>query len=250
MIEKEHADGVTILRLAHGKASALDVELLAALDSELAALANSENALVLTGTGSIFSAGVDLFRLLHEDSNYLARFIPLLNSMLERLFTFPRPVVVAANGHAIAGGCILVQCADYRLMSEGTGRIGVPELLVGVPFPSMPMQILQFAIPRHHLQKIVYTGVTLLPGDALAHGLIDEITSAELLLSRAVEIASSMAAIPRQTFRLTKNQLRGRILERSSSVVNADEEIDQIWGSPESAEHIKQYLQRTVKSAR
>src|SRR5215468_11136285 len=133
MIERSERDGILTLRLAHGKASALDVELLDALLRELEGAAEDVRALILTGTGSIFSAGVDLFRLVREGADYVRLFLPLLCRFLRTLFTFPRPVVAAANGHAIAGGCILVLAADVRLMAEGAGRVGVPELLVGVP---------------------------------------------------------------------------------------------------------------------
>src|SRR5215470_10036601 len=115
MIERSQHDGILTLRLAHGKASALDVELLDALLRELDSVAEDVRALVLTGTGSIFSAGVDLFRLTREGADYVRRFLPLLSRVLRALFTFPRPVVAAVNGHAIAGGCILALAADARL---------------------------------------------------------------------------------------------------------------------------------------
>src|SRR5215470_4607203 len=132
MIERSQHEGILTLRLAHGKASLLDVELLDALLRELDGVAEDVRALILTGTGSIFSAGVDLFRLTQEGKDYVRRFLPLLSRLLCTLFTFPRPVVAAASGHAIAGGCVLVVACDIRLMAEGAGRIGVPELLVGV----------------------------------------------------------------------------------------------------------------------
>src|SRR5215813_14130931 len=127
MIELSQHEGILTLRLTHGKASALDVELLDALLRELDGLGEDVRALILTGTGSIFSAGVDLFRLTAEGADYVRRFLPLLSRFLRTLFAFPRPVIAAANGHAIAGGCIVVLAADVRLMAEGSGRIGVPE---------------------------------------------------------------------------------------------------------------------------
>src|SRR5215469_13927210 len=152
MIERTEHEGILTLRLAHGKASALDVELLDALLRELDGVAADVRALILTGTGSIFSAGVDLFRLTQGGADYVRRFLPLLSRFIRLLFAFPRPVIAAANGHAIAGGCVLVLTADYRLMAEGAGRVGVPELLVGVPFPAAALEVVRFAVPRHKLQ--------------------------------------------------------------------------------------------------
>ena len=127
MIEHSQHDDILTLRLAHGKASALDVELLDALLSELDGVAEDVRALILTGTGSIFSAGVDLFRITRDGADYVRRFLPLLSRFLGTLFAFPRPVVAAVNGHAIAGGCVIALACDVRLMAGGVGRIGVPE---------------------------------------------------------------------------------------------------------------------------
>src|SRR5437764_8628045 len=125
MIERSESEGIVTLRLAHGKASAMDIELCDALRRELAA-SRDARAVILTGSGSIFSAGVDLFRMLKDGAGYVERFWPALSGVLEELFLFPRPAIAAANGHAIAGGCLLVAACDHRLMSGG--KIGVPEL--------------------------------------------------------------------------------------------------------------------------
>ena len=74
---------------------------------------------MLTGSGSIFSAGVDLRRLLAEGEDYLRRFVPLIGEGFQRLFAFPRPVVAALNGHAIAGGCIVACACDRRIAAAG-----------------------------------------------------------------------------------------------------------------------------------
>src|SRR5215510_7036310 len=102
-----------LLRLEHGKASAFDLILLRALLEELDDAARDEvPALVLTGTGNIFSAGVDLVKLRDGGDDYLKRFLPALDECFERLFAFPRPTIAAVNGHAIAGGGVLTLCCD------------------------------------------------------------------------------------------------------------------------------------------
>src|SRR5262245_6657115 len=130
MIERTDEDGVAVLRLAHGRANAMDAELCDAL-TEAMAQAASARAVVLTGTGGIFSAGVDLKRLLGGGRAYLDAFLPSWSRMFERVFFHPAPVVAAVNGHAIAGGCVLAAAADRRVMASDAGRIGVTELLVG-----------------------------------------------------------------------------------------------------------------------
>jgi enoyl-CoA hydratase len=247
MIDRSQHDGILTLRLAHGKASALDVELLDALLRELEGAGEDVRAVILTGTGSIFSAGVDLFRLTREGAEYVRRFLPLLSRCVRALFTFPRPVVAAANGHAIAGGCVLVQAADIRLMAAGNGRIGVPELLVGVPFPAAALEVVRFAVPRDKVQSLIYTGRTLPPPEALAAGLLDEVVAPDALLARAQEIARQLAAIPPATYRQTKQSLRAEALER---IDQASERQDpaalEVWSAAETHAHIREYLRRTL----
>jgi enoyl-CoA hydratase len=235
LIERQEREGIVTLRLAHGKASVMDVELLEALIRELDAALDAR-AIVLTGTGSIFSAGVDLFRLTNEGAPYVERFLPLLRDMLQKAFELPVPVVAAANGHAIAGGCILVCACDYRLMADGNGRIGVSELLVGVPFPEIALKVMQFAVPN--LAPLVMTGKTLLPREALEARMIDEVVDPASLLDRAHAVAQQLAAIPRQSFRLTKRMLRGMSADDAAAA--------KVWSDPAIHQHIRDYLARTV----
>jgi enoyl-CoA hydratase len=247
MIERSQHEGILTLRLAHGKASTLDVEMLDALLRELDGVAEDVNALILTGTGSIFSAGVDLFRLTKGGAEYVRRFLPLLSRFVRTLFAFPRPVVAAANGHAIAGGCIVVLAADARLMADGAGRIGIPELLVGVPFPAAPLEVVRFALPQDKVQSLMYTGRVLSPQEALAAGLVDEVVTPDNLLPRAREIAQQFALIPPQVYRLTKQSLRAAALER---IERTCEQLDhaalEAWSAAETHAHIREYLRRTL----
>ena len=148
MIHREDRDTVTVLRMEHGKANAVDTDLFTDIGAALDAIEDSSaRALVLTGTGSMFSAGVDLFRVLDGGAPYLAEFLPLLSATVRRLFTFPRPIVAAVNGHAIAGGCVLAAACDRRVMNRDKGKIGVTELMVGVPFPADALETLRFLLP-------------------------------------------------------------------------------------------------------
>ena len=244
MIERSESDGIVTLRLNHKKASALDVELFEALQRELDACAEAR-AVILTGTGSIFSAGVDLFRLTDGGAEYVRRFFPLLRDVIRQLFTLPVPVVAAANGHAIAGGAILVYAGDVRLMSGG--RIGTPELLVGVPFPTAALEVVRFAV--RDVQKFAYSGVTLPAAEALAAGLIDEVVAPDALLARAHEVAAQLAAIPRESFRITKAQLRAPALDAMRLGDARDEEALAVWSDPAVHQHIREYLARTVRKS-
>jgi enoyl-CoA hydratase/carnithine racemase len=247
MIDVTRSGAVTVLRMTHGKANALDVELCDALTARLLDYTRSEvGALVITGEGRIFSAGVDLVRIVSGGVDYVRTFLPALNRMCATLFDFERPVVAAVNGHAIAGGCIIASAADYRLMARDTGRIGLPELLVGVPFPVEPLEVMRFAAPRQW-QAMIYRGLTLAPDEALQHGLVDAIVDADRLLAEAITVAESLAAVPASAFALTKRQLREPALQRMRTGAETDAAVEDAWASPEILRAIGDYVARTLK---
>lgn len=249
MIHREDRGEVVVLRMEHGKVNALDVELCAAVASEFEALTKSRaGAVVLTGTGSSFSAGVDLVRVIDAGRAYIERFLPVLSDALLKVFAYPLPVVAAINGHAIAGGCILACACDQRIMAEGPGWMGIPELMVGVPLPAVAMEVLRFAVPRPYLAQLMYSGRTVAVPDALRFGLIDEMVSADRLLEHACAMASRLASIPSRAFEITKRELRGPYLKRLDAVrKTADAESLEAWSAPETLETIRAYVARTIK---
>ena len=250
MIHREERDGIAVLRIEHGKANILDIELCDAI-VEAFEDASEAPAVVLTGTGKIFSAGVDLFRVLEGGTSYIDAFVPAMCRVFERIFVHAAPVVTAANGHAIAGGCLLVAAADQRLMAAGTARIGIPELQVGVPFPPVALEIMRFATPPQHLQTIVCRADTYEPSDALALGLLDEVVESEALLDRAFAVAERLASVHRQTFAVTKRELRrpalARIRELEHTVAR---EVHAQWLEPGTMDRIRDHLDRTIPKNR
>lgn len=239
-------DGILTLRIDHGKAGALDVELAQAVLDELDASSHAR-ALVLTGTGSIFSAGVDLIRLTQGGAEYVRQFYPLLTDLILRLFTLPVPLVVAANGHSIAGGGLMVMAGDQRLMAEGGARIGVPELLVGVPFPAAPLELVRYAASPAIVQQLVFMGRTFTADEALQNGLVDELVAPEVLMERARTVAKQLAAIPPEVFRLTKQRLRAEAVRRMEDAAEHDELALAVWCADDTHARIRAYLEKTVR---
>lgn len=247
MIERTDSEGIVTLRLNHGKVSALDLELAEAMALAFTELADSDaRAVILTGTGSSFSAGVDLFRIVDGGTGYVDRFFPALSRFMLDLFAFPKPLVVAVNGHAVAGGCIFTLCGDYRLMAAGDGRIGIPELLVGVAFPASVLEVIRYAVPPQTLQSLMYTARTVKPDEALRLGVVDEVT--DDLPARADAMARHLASLPPQAFQLAKRQLRDRAITQARHYANElDNDAFDIWRSAETHARIREYLAKTIK---
>lgn len=251
MIRRELHGEVVLLSMAHGKANVLDVELLLDLTQTLEALEREDPLAVVLASDvkGIFSAGVDLKHLLDGGPDYVDRFLPALDDLLRRLFAFHRPVVAAIGGHAIAGGCLLAAACDLRVMGTEVGRIGVPELAVGVPFPPMGLEILRFVVPRRCLQEVAYEGRTYPPEEARERGLIDRLVEPEAVLETALSAARRFGLCPRRSFELTKKLLRQPALEQAKKAEGLHgAAIAEVWRSDEARAAITRYVARTLRS--
>jgi len=249
IIEREERDGIAYLTMAHGRANAWDVEFLEAFGAALREVA-AARAVVVTARGKIFCAGVDLPRLLDEGVPYVERFIPLMDDFCRELFAHPAPVVCAVNGHAIAGGGILALASDYVVMADGEARIGIPELTVGVPFPTVPLEIVRYAVPGNRMRPLVSFGRTCRPGEAVAAGLVDEVVPPESLMERAHVVAQHLGSIPAASFRMTKLAVRADAIERMSRRGEYHQRVVAAWSDPATHQHLRDYLARSLGGGR
>jgi enoyl-CoA hydratase len=247
VIEVTEQDGMAVLRMADGKVNAMSIELCETITARVREHAPAR-AIVIAGSGRIFSAGVDLLRLLDGGVPYVRKFLPALSTMLATVFSHPKPVVAAINGHAIAGGCVLACAADRRLMARDAGRIGVTELLVGVPFPPAAMEIMRCACVPQYFEDALFSGATYVPPQALERGMIHEIAEPDALLDRAVAAAKTLAALSPRAFAQTKRQTREPMLERMASVETAAA-VEEIWTAPETLERIRDYVAHTLRKS-
>jgi enoyl-CoA hydratase len=243
VIIAEQHERVTVLRLAHGKVNALDADLVEELIARFESLdRSSTGALVLTGEGRAFSAGVDLARYVESSPEEIRRFLRSLSILFETLFALPVPTVAAVNGAAIAGGCILACCCDRRLAAEGA-RIGATELAVGVAFPVAALEVLRHACGRRTEEVVVGAGIYQ-DEAAVAMGLVDEVVAPGELMERALAVATEWAARPAEPFRLAKLQLRRPILARiAADGASVDPDVAEVWIDPDTVARARASLE-------
>ncbi len=251
MIESIRHGEVMIVKLAHGKANALDLELCEAISVRFDELrTTTDKAILLTGQGRMFSAGVDLPQLVDGGADYVRKFLPALHKLYDTVFHHPKPVIAAVNGHAIAGGCVLACCADRRIAARGTGQIGVTELLVGVPFPAMAFEVMRFATAPQYFPDVILSGATFSSDEALKRGLVDELVESEHLMECALTVADTLVRLPAPTFALTKSQIRQPLTDRMAKhAARVDAIAGQIWTSPDTLAHVRNFVSRTLKKA-
>ena len=177
-------------------------------------------------------------------------FLPALHRLYDAVFFHPKPVVAAINGHAVAGGCVLACCADRRIMARGSGRIGVTELLVGVPFPALAFEIVRFAVPARYLPEFTFGAATYDADAALQRGWVDELAEADVLMDRAMVAAKQLAGLSPAAFAQTKKQLRQEASERvERSRAATDKIVTDIWAASPTLDYVRDYVARTLKKA-
>src|SRR6266540_1753553 len=216
MIGIDEHDGVAVVRLEHGKVNALDLELLRAFTATMTRLSEA-SAIVLTGSGTVFSAGVDLRRVVNGGPAYGAEFLPALIDAFLAVFDHPRPVVAAINGHALAGGCVVAAACDVRLMAAGT---------------------------------LALTGRTMTAAEAQRIGLVDAVVDAGALMAEALRRAAALGRVPAAVYMMTKEQLH----RPARQAIEAHQPIDDprataVWTSPEALTEMARYLDRLRRRA-
>lgn len=242
MIEIQVVGTVQMLALSSGRVNALDVELLEELTDVLRELQHSgADALVVTGAGRVFSAGVDLNRVVEGGVGYTERLIPALCGAVDAMFCYPGPTVAAINGAAIAGGCVLACACDRRLMSPDA-QIGASEVRVGVPFPAAALEVMRYAC-GNHAEEVLLGGRSHRGAEAVASGLAHRVV-AEDLIKAAVAEASDLGDIPVDAYRHTKAQLRAPTMVRIREAGGIDSEVRQLWGADQTRQRITAYLER------
>ena len=206
---------IGVLRMEREHGNAINDAL---VESLVATLAEAESdpeirGVLLTAGGKIFSPGLDLQELVLLDREAMERFMRRFSAAVLTLYTFPKPVVAALHGHALAGGCVLALCADWRVLRRGAVT-GLNEVKVGVPLPFGVALIVRDAVPKNKLTEVALLGRNYTDEAALAAGLADELADAAGVEAAARARIEEFVAKDAFAFAVTKRYLRSPVVER------------------------------------
>ena len=158
-----------------------------------------------------------------------------VNRMVAAWYPIEAPVVAAVNGHAIAGGLVLALCADYRVGST-TGQLGLTEVRAGIPFPAAAIALVLAELAPPVARVLCLRGELLDPPAALEARLVDELAHPEGVVTRALEVAGELAALPAPAYAKIKRQLRERTIAEVERIVREDDDpLADTWLSGETA---------------
>jgi len=228
--------GVRVLGLDRPPANAIDESLLADLAAALAAARDDDavRAVVLTGTGAFFSGGFD-FAAPRRDDAAAPDFYGLYRDAHLQLLTLPKPTIAMVNGHAIAGGLVLVLACDYRLGVDGDYRVGLNEVAVGASFPRAAFEIVRLRLPHARVSELIL-GAALYPASqALRLGVVDELFPPDTFEATVLRRAARLGAFPREAYTHGKAALVAEARQRI--IAETPDEAMQtmlVWTLPES----------------
>ncbi len=207
MIRQEHSNQVAILRLNRGVTNALNLEIISQLAENLQTARDSpEISSIVLGSANekFFSIGFDIPELLGLSRKDFTAFYQTFNRTCIDLFTLPKPVIAAVTGHAIAGGCILALCCDYRYIAAGRKLMGLNEVKLGLPVPYPGDHILRHLIGTRDAQEMTYTGDFYGPKKLIRMGVVDRVLPLDQVVPKAIEKARELGQLPSEAFRRIK----------------------------------------------
>jgi enoyl-CoA hydratase len=230
-------DGIAIVTMQRPPANAIDIALLEQLGRTLTELEQRTDvgAMVLTGAGKAFSAGLDLKLVPTYDRAQQNELLRVLNQALYRLYALPIPTVAAVNGHAIAGGLVLALACDIRVAIDDGALFGLTEVRAGVPFPVAAMAVVKAELSAATARELVLGGKNHDPRRALALGIVDELQPVGEVLARSKVMARAFTAAPRQSYGRIKRQLRQAALDEIERAQGASDPLHGNWIGEETA---------------
>jgi len=217
-------DAVVTIEMDDGKANALSPAMLSALDAALDAAEADDavSAVVLTGRAQVFSAGFDLNILRGAGEPMVAMFLQGFE-LAARMLAFPKPIVIASNGHAMAMGSFLLLAGDYRLGVTGAEhRIVANEVTLGIVMPYTAIEICRGRLPVPTFDRAVAQAELFHPDGAVAAGWLDATVDERELAAAAVAKAAALGALDRAAFAGTKLRTRDGLLRTVRAAIDAD----------------------------
>jgi enoyl-CoA hydratase len=178
------------------------------------------SAVVIAGNTRVFSGGFDL-KVLTADGQPA---IDMLTGGFElgaRVLAFPKPVVMACTGHAIAMGSFLLLCGDH-LIGSPSYRIQANEVSIGMTMPGAALAILRHRLTPAAFQRAVGLSAEFKGQSAVDAGYLDELAEADMIRPRAQEVAQGFSSLDARAHRESKLRARADVLEGIRTAIDAE----------------------------
>jgi len=210
-------ENVSIITLDDGKVNVFSPSMIEEVSNLLDQVPTDKGSLLIVGREGIFSAGFDLKVLMSGDAEKAVGMLRSGFEMLSRIFSFPRPVVAACSGHAIALGAFLLCSCDYRVGTKGKFQIGANEVRNNMIVPTPILELAKFKLAKNHKQRALLNGEMYLIEDAVAPGYLDEVVEPDKLIEAATIKAKDLATLGHPFYHQTKQLDQEEVIKKINS---------------------------------
>ena len=215
-------DGVLDVQLDDGGPNVLRPDVCEALTDAL--VQHAEAPVLLRGRDGMFSAGLDLRWMAANPPDAIGGLLRACGRMLMAVWTHPRPVVVAATGHAVAAGTMLAMCGDHVVAAHG-GAWGLNETTNGMEIPRFGIDLAAARLAPRDLDALLVPGERLDAQRAVAVGMADVLAAGDEVIPRAEERLAQLAALPAAAYAGNKRRVRGARATRIVDELDADVDL-------------------------
>jgi enoyl-CoA hydratase len=214
-------NGIATITMDDGKSNVASPEFLDQLNQAIDSAEQQQAIIVLTGRAEVFCAGFDL-RVLRTGVGNAYKMLMGGFWLVHRLMSYPHPVVVACNGHAIALGIFVLLCGDYRVGAQGDYKLVANEVQNGLTMPHCALVLCEHRVNPSHLTRAMLLSEVFKPEAAVVAGFLDQVVPHDQVLSVAQEQAKNFQELNAKAHSESKLRLRKSFLRKLKSAIKAD----------------------------
>ncbi len=239
---------VRIIKLDNQVTNTITLQMVHELDEALADTRHDpqiSSVVVASSNEKFFSIGFDIPNLFGLSQTEFGKFYETFNRFALSLYTFPKPTIAAITGHAVAGGCILALCCDYRFIAEGHKLMGLNEIKLGVPVPYLVDCILRDLIGTKRGRDVLELGEFYPSEDLLRLGMVDRVLPLEKLLSASIEKIKTLGDMPGDAYRIIKeNRTKPVETKIMAEYEQKKNQFIECWYSPEGRKRLQEAMEK------
>jgi enoyl-CoA hydratase len=221
LLSYELNDSIATITLDDGKVNVLSPRMLSDVNGALDRAEADDAIVVLAGRPGVFSAGFDL-KILRAGGDEALAMLRAGFELAARVLSFPKPVVVACSGHAIAMGVFLLLSGDYRVGAGGPYRITANEVAIGLTMPRTAVEICRQRLAPAHFNRATVIAEVYDPDTAVAAGFLDRVVGAAELASTARDVAGQLRTLDMDAHAATKLRARNKALAAIRTAIDLD----------------------------
>jgi enoyl-CoA hydratase len=221
LVQYAQEGSIAVITMDDGKANALSPAMLEAIGSAFDKAEKDAKAVILAGRPGRFCAGFDL-KIMMTGPDAAMSMIMKGGELFLRLYEFPKPIVMAVTGHAMAGGILLAATGDIRIGARGDFKLGLNEVQNNMPVPVLAHELARDRLTAKELLPAVAHAKIYDPDAAVEAGWLDLAVEGENLASEAMATATKLGALPAFAYATSKKSLRTQTIEYIRSTMDAN----------------------------